>query len=210
MPELRQTRLGWLKSHDDYWWFSASYIILALVLSMWISIFWLVALVGLHALIEWKSLKMNGIHDNLGMHVFWHLKLDIMLVVFALWLGVYLESILGVLGLGHAARAGAQVGSRALALQQTIRGVAMSADEAALAAKAIWNKAKGKKEGDQEERSSLLPWRGRWGWGDRLTIGFIVLLILSILLAPFITDQAVTDVIAALANDLHPWPPGKE
>lgn len=198
--------ISWLKDHDDTWWFSTSYIVLALVLSIWISIFWLVALVGLHAIIEWQSLKVRGVDEHLAKHVAWHLKLDIVLVVFALWLGVYLDAMLGVLGLGHAARVGAQAGSRALALQQTIRGVAMSADDAALAAKAIWEKTKGKKPSSDDHVESETPWNERWALADRIIVGAGILFVLTILAAPWIISITPYEVVTSLMQDLHPWP----
>jgi hypothetical protein len=37
---------AWILQHDDRWSFIALYVSLAVVLSMWISLFWLVALVA--------------------------------------------------------------------------------------------------------------------------------------------------------------------
>lgn len=206
MDDKKNSKYSWIKSHDDQWWFSMTYIVLALILSIWISIFWLSILVGLHALLEWKALKIRGVNEHLGMHVFWHLKLDIMLVILALTVGVYLEVIMGALGLGYAVRAGVQVGSRALALQQIIQGAAVSIDEAALAARALWKSLMKKNKTEVEEVKITLPWREKWSWGDKMTFVFTGFLIMLILGAPLWTDHTMMTVIESLGQSLNPWP----
>lgn len=192
----------WILKHDDRWLFTILYVSLAVILSIAISIFWLVALVAVHAGLEWYALKHHAPHQTPGTRlkaVIWHLKLDFMLIIFALWLGVYIDVIFGLLGLGAAARAGAQVSSRVLAWQRATRGILLTLDDVAQVAKAV-------KTNQVEEEESLEPWRQPWGVGAHLTIWSSALFVLLIALAPLITEQSASQVIHALAMDLHPWP----
>ena len=203
----------WLLDHDHRITFTVIYISLALVLSMAISMFWLVAVVSVHGLIEFWSLGKQGITDHRLGRTLWHIKLDIMLVLAALWLGLYIDLLFGVAGLSAAARTGAQVSARVLAWQRAIRGVLLSVDEAALAAKAAFGNKSNHGEHGPRHRSAPpppLPWRERWGWGDRLTVGATTLFAVLILLTPVITDHSVAEALVILGEDLHPWPFGEE
>jgi hypothetical protein len=210
---LRRRLLIWVAEHDDSWLFMVLYVGLALVLSMWISMFWLVAVVVAHAVLEWYALDRRGIRDHRFGIVVWHLKLDIGLVLVALWLGLYLDTIFGLVGLGAAARAGAQTAARVVAWQRTIRGVLMTVDEAAHVVKAVAVRNGGKKHkaGPAVETAQVLaddrpPWRQPWTRGDKFAVAFTMSLVVLILLTPAFTDHTVGSMLAVLAADLHPWP----
>ena len=195
----------WLVDHDNRTTFTIIYITLALVLSMAISMFWLVAVVAAHGVIEYWSLGKQGLREHrLGLTL-WHIKLDIMLVLAALWLGLYIDLLFGVAGLSAAARTGAQVSARVVAWQRAIRGVLLTVDEAALAAKAAVG-GNGGHGGSTPGADQELPWRKRWSWGERLTIGASVVLAVLIVFSPLITDHSLTEALMILAEDLHPWP----
>jgi len=198
----------WLLEHDYRASFTVLYITLALVLSMAISMFWLVAVVAAHGVIEYWTLGKRGPADHRLGRTLWHLKLDIMLVLAALWLGLYIDLLFGIAGLGAAARTGAQVSARVVAWQRTIRGVLLSVDEAALAARA----ALGQKGGTADDmpaqrRQAPLPWRQPWSWGDRLSVASGTLFAILIMLSPLLTDHSVVEALQLLGQDLHPWPP---
>ncbi len=196
----------WLLEHDHRVSFTVLYISLALILSMAISMFWLVAVVAAHGVIEYWTLGKLGPADHRLGRTLWHIRLDIALVLAALWLGLYIDLLFGIAGLGAAARTGAQVSARVVAWQRTIRGVLLSVDEAALAAKAAMG-GKSDAPGPARRREAPLPWRQEWSWGDRLTIGSSALLFALILLTPVLTDHSAVEAIRLLAEDLHPWPP---
>lgn len=202
--------LSWVAEHDDHWLFITLYIGLALVLSMTISLFWLVAVVATHGVLEWFALERRGVRDQRLGRIFWHLKLDIGLVLVALWLGLYIDVLFGLAGLGAAARAGAQTAARAVAWQRTIRGVLVTADEAALVVKAIVTRKKGKAPADPapapEPPDPRPPWRRSWSGGDKFAVVFTSTCALLILLTPLLTDHTVGSALAVLAADLHPWP----
>lgn len=50
----------WLIEHDDRWGFTIAYITLAVVLSLMISLFWLVAVVAAHGAIEYWCLNARA------------------------------------------------------------------------------------------------------------------------------------------------------
>jgi hypothetical protein len=133
---------AWILQHDDRWSFIALYVTLAVVLSLWISLFWLVALVAVHYGFECVRQAAAGARGTEVVSLaFWEVKLDIALVLFALALSLYMNVVLGVLGLQAAARAGAaanaslRAGGRVLAWERAIRGVLLSADDAAQVAR---------------------------------------------------------------------------
>jgi len=140
MPERLRV---WILNHDDSWIFITLYVGLAVVLSLWISLFWLLVVVAGHFVLEW--IRQRHARDaGVLPEVFWELKLDIALILFALVLTLYLEVVFGVLGLqaagraGAIARVGARSGSRFAAWERTLRGLLLSADDAAqIAARAM-------------------------------------------------------------------------
>lgn len=206
---LRHRALHWIAEHDDSWLFIVLYVGLGLVLSMTISLFWLAAVVTAHGVLEWIAMGRQGIRDHRLGRVLWHLKLDIGLTLVALWLGLYLEVLFGLAGLGAAARAGAQTAARTIAWQRAIRGVLMTADEAAHVVKAVATRNGGKRpaaEPAAEPADDRPPWRRPWSRGDKFAVIFTTTWAALILLAPVLTDHTVGSVLATLAADLHPWP----
>jgi hypothetical protein len=196
---MKQTLMHWIAEHDDRWLFTILYVGLAVVLSIWISLFWLVAVVAVHGLLECVALRQRGARPRLA-DVIWHLKLDIVLVLFALWIGLYLQTLFGLAGLGPLARTGAQAGARFLAWQRALRGVLMTVDDAAQVARAVAMR----RGGTATAVSGHDP--ERWTRGDRLTLTFGALFLSLIVLAPWLTEHDIASALAAVAADLHPWP----
>lgn len=207
---MRSRLLAWVAEHDDSWFFILLYVGLGLVLSMTISLFWLAAVVMAHGVLEWLAMSRRGIRDHRPGRVLWHLKLDIGLTLVALWLGLYIEVLFGMAGLGATARAGAQTAARTIAWQRAIRGTLMTADEAAHVVKAI--ATRGGKKGPARPAPAVtddrLPWRRPWSRGDKFAVIFTTTWAVLILLAPVLTDHTVSSALAVLAADLHPWPAG--
>jgi hypothetical protein len=113
---VSQTSLiNWVLSHDEKIGFIFFYIGLSLILSLALGLFWLLLIVFLHWVLELvvHSYKSNNFFFALG-NSFWEIKLDIGLVLMALWLAVYLDFIFGIAGLGVAARSVAQIGNHTL------------------------------------------------------------------------------------------------
>lgn len=196
----------WLLEHDYRPSFTVLYISLALILSMAISMFWLVAVVAAHGMLEYWAMGRTGPNDLRLGRTLWHIRLDILLVLAALWLGLYIDLLFGVAGLGAAARTGAQVSARVIAWQRAIRGALLTVDEAALAAKAAFGGKGGGAPKARTRRSEPPPWRQAWSWADRLIVATTAILAVLILLTPVLTDHSLTEALAILADDLHPWP----
>lgn len=216
----------WILQHDESWLFVGLYVALAVVLSIWISLFWLVAVISVHALFEWirQSAQFES-KPRIAAEALWEIKLDIALILFALALALYMEIILGVLGLQSAARLGAaaRTGSRALAWERALRGVLLSLDDAAQVARAFFRQDA--KNGDAENGpapqetapETSIPktapdapeknaWARPWGWGDKIAIGLGAICLLLMLLSPALTLHTPGSALATLAAELHPWP----
>lgn len=206
---MRRRFLLWVAEHDDSWLFTVLYIGLAVVLSIAISLFWLVAVVAAHGVLEWFALERQGIRDRRLGRVLWHLKLDIALVLFALWLGLYVEVLFGLAGLGAAARTGAQATARFVAWQRAIRGVLLTVDDAAQVARAVvarqGNNARNG-GGESDSGGTRPPWRQPWSQGDKFSVAFGAVWAVLILAAPMFTDHTLASALATMAVDLHPWP----
>ncbi len=198
---------SWLADHDERWTFTFLYIGLAVVLSLLISLFWLVAVVAVHGLIEYWALGRQGSRDQRLARVLWHVKLDIALVLFALALAVYIDVLFGLAGLSAAARTGAQATARFIAWQRAIRGVLLTVDDAALVARSmIGNATRSGADQSAIQAPAGLPWQGRWGAGDWISVCLGAVSAGMLLAAPWLTGQEAMEVIALLASELHPWP----
>lgn len=136
-------------------------------------------------------------------HVLLHLKLDIVLVIFALWLAVYFESIFGLLGLSAASRTAAQGGARFLAWQKSIKGALMTVDDAAQLARGVMRvraKTGIQEDTENDEANKSL---GKTDW---LIISSGIAMSLGIALASFIIDTSYNDVLNIFINELTPIP----
>lgn len=128
----------WVRDHDERWTFVFLYLGLAVGLSVFVSLFWLVIVAGAHFLLECarQSHYREGRVEVVG-HALWEVKLDVGLVLLALTLVLYIDVVLGLLGLQSAARAaavtraGARLGSRAAAWERNIRTFLLTVDEMA-------------------------------------------------------------------------------
>ncbi|MBA2665015.1 MAG: hypothetical protein H0U74_22200 [Bradymonadaceae bacterium] len=230
MQNSKEAIRQWILGHDDSWAFIICYIALAVVLTIWISLFWLIVVVGVHALFEWVCQHeldddILGIVSRIG----WELKLDAALIIFALCLGVYMDVLLGMVGLGAAARAGVQGGARFAVWQNVLHGTLMTVDDAAQVARMVAGR-KSRADGDAGEDGELDilagpsigelaepiepppswskwgGWVGRWSKGDWFALGFAVLCTILLVIAPTLTDHDTASVLASIAHDLHPWP----
>jgi hypothetical protein len=147
---------AWIINHDDKWLFVVLYIGLSVILSIWISLFWLVAVIGVHFCLEYYRQKhlRSGLFNILS-ETFWELKLDFALILFAMALALYMDIILGIVGIGSVSRlslfgrvgsrlgvrTSVQAGVKALprfaGWQRTVRGLFLSLDDIAQVLRAI-------------------------------------------------------------------------
>ncbi|NCC31082.1 MAG: hypothetical protein EOM24_03550 [Chloroflexia bacterium] len=142
----------WILEHDDSLIFNLLYLGLALILSMTLGLFWLIAVVGIHAILEVTRQYYRSSRWGFAVaETIWELKLDLALILFAFVLAVYLDYIFGIAGLSAGSRAVAQTagqasraGSRVVLWQRLIRGFFLSLDDIALAIRAFAGRLRGK------------------------------------------------------------------
>jgi hypothetical protein len=175
-PLLAPGRLGpfgsWARRHDDSWLFVVIYIGLAIGLSLFVSLFWLVVVGVFHLVLELvRQAYYRRSRTSVFLHAWWEIKMDVGLILLAVTLVLYLEVVLGLLGLQSAARAAgatrlahagaggggrvAQAGARAApragaaggAIEQWVRGFLLTIDEIARVAYATLVVRKKKEDG---------------------------------------------------------------
>lgn len=211
--KLRQ----WILSHDDRWLFIVPYIALAVILSVVLSLFWLIVVVAVHFVLEilrqrfLAELREEKVHFlTLALRSVWEIKLDIGLIIFALALALYMEIVLGVVGLGAAARgtamAGTRVASRFGVIQQALRAFLLSVDDLAQVARVVVKRRKGETTAEEVKEDEISDGRIRPGRGDYMILSFIAICSLLIVLAPVLTDQPVEAVLAQIGEELAPFP----
>jgi len=215
-PARRPVR-EWILHHDDRWSFTIAYVGSAVVLSIWLGLFWLGVVMAAHGALEWiRQRAADPAFPGVLARVTWEMKLDAALFLFALALAVYMDVVLGAAGLGgasrmvaHTASRGLRSGARLAGWVRTLRGVLLSLDDAALLAKAAVgggsaDAAKGQGQVDQDEGHPLRPWRS-WGTGDHVAVWMGAVFLLLILVAPWVLpDGSVWEVANTILQELHP------
>jgi hypothetical protein len=203
----------WVLAHDDSWLFIAPYIGLAVLLSLMISLFWLLVVVGAHAALEWYvHWREHPSVPHTVARVAWEIKLDLALILFALALAVYMDYIMGAAGLSAAARAGArgvQATGRMIAWQRGLRAVLLTLDDAAQVTRAAISsgqKAAAAIPAPEVPKRGWGGWVAPWTVGDWVSIAIGVVCLVALAVAPLATGLAPAEVLAKLVAELHPWP----
>lgn len=202
----------WILNHDDSWIFTVLYIGSAVVLSIAISLFWLLAVLAAHFVLEWirqRTCAPKGVLWRTA----WHLKLDLALVLLALVLAVYMEMVLGVLGLGGAIRAAAQAGPKLAGWSRVLRGVLLSVDDMAQVARTagrLTQKCSSRGEqaaaDPQADILDLHPWR-RPKFGDCVAIFIGIGSLAMILVAPLLLpEMSSSGLLEIMVEEFHPFP----
>ena len=230
MPEIAETTeptqasglRQWIEEHDESWIFVVVYLGLAVGLSVFVSLFWLVVVAALHLGLEVirQAFYRNGAQE-IALHALWEIKLDVGLILLALSLVLYVEVVLGILGIQSATRAaaatrvGARVGARAAAWERNLRTFLLTVDEMVRVGYAAAMLRRKRRKGGAETVSPDLPrlaapprapWSRRWGIGDRFGIGMVIAGIFLIGLAPLLTSYDVPGAVAILLEELRPFP----
>lgn len=101
----KQKVYQWIKEHDNQKVFIIGYIGLALLLSTFISLFWLIFVVLIHGIFEYIKYKSMGNSLRVTfLNVCWELKMDFALILFAFVIHLYIGFILGIAGLSGLAK----------------------------------------------------------------------------------------------------------
>lgn len=230
MEGRKQRLITWIHKHDDCWYFLIAYIGLAVILSTFISLFWLVVIVALHA--GFEIIKISNETNNKAIllkKVLWELKLDIALIFFSFVIHLYMGFVMGVAGIGGmsrlgagAARAGsataratsatartiqsgARVAPRFVIIQRTIRAGLMMLDEAILVLRGFFlgDKTKREKKSSKTKKAK----ERQWSFGDWFTISLGAISIILILFAPILTEHnTYIRVMHEVLEELRPFP----
>lgn len=161
VPTLRE----WVRDHDEKWLFVVLYLGLAVGLSVLVSLFWLLVVAVLHLILELvRQAHYRDGKVNVALHALWEVKLDVALILLALTLVLYIEVVLGLLGIqsvGRAvavSRAGSRVATRAAAWERNLRTFLLTVDEMARVAHAgvmLRKKRREKMEGSEISSADL-------------------------------------------------------
>lgn len=134
VPTLRE----WVRDHDEKWLFVVLYLGLAVGLSVLVSLFWLLVVAVLHLILELaRQAHYREGKVTVLLHALWEVKLDVALILLALTLVLYIEVVLGLLGVQSAgravavSRAGSRVATRAAAWERNLRTFLLTVDEMA-------------------------------------------------------------------------------
>lgn len=218
----------WVRYHDERWSFVLLYLGLAVGLSVFVSLFWLLVVAGLHFALECgrQAHHREGRMEVLT-QALWEIKLDVGLVLLALTLVLYIDVVLGLLGIQSAARAaavtraGARIGSRAAAWERNIRTFLLTVDELARLVYAAVMVRKGDRgaaiAGAKHRHSPGEPvveppmatpglgWRGGWGMGDRVGLLLVGSGVVLLIAAPLLTPHDWGTAAAAIMAELTPF-----
>ncbi len=228
--------LNWVADHDNKKAFIFLYISISLVLSIAISLFWLLFAVLIHLAFELisQSRKQESFMSILTESL-WETKLDFALVMFAWWLAVYLDFIFGVAGIGVAARMGVQTASRtsqvggkiiqssakATAWGRIIRAILLSLDDVGNAMKSVYqNKASKMRnkpipeinfEHTSQNKPNKKPttkssWFIKWQIIDYVGVALFFICLLLITLAPFLIGVELKELYKITIEEFHPLP----
>jgi hypothetical protein len=211
---------NWVHEHDQRWSFVLAYLGLAVVLSVLVSLFWLVMVAGIHFLLECirQALLRRGRTPDVVAHALWEVKLDIGLVLLALTLAVYVDVVFGLLGLQSAARAGAvaragvRLGSRAAAWERNLRTFLLTVDEMVRLGYGFLMVKRGARKGRRPEKpvleseTALRPWTYRWRISDKIAMALITVAALMLVAAPFVTANGFSGTLTLLLSQLRPFP----
>ncbi|TAL40320.1 MAG: hypothetical protein EPN97_00070 [Alphaproteobacteria bacterium] len=193
----------WVHEHDDRLSFILFYFGGAVLLGVFMNLFWVTALMMLHFAIEIPSNIMRRAEAPVR-DALWHIKFDIGLILFSLVIAVYMSKILAVLGITQAVRAtraveGVRVLTRAKVIEGAIRAFMMSIDDAVGLMSRIHRGRKGLKKPPKKPAAWRNPDAGDW-----CSLGFSFVQIILLLLAPLLTEHDVFDIGQIIAMEMTP------
>lgn len=213
---MKNRLIDWLKNHDERWSFILLYAGGAVVLSIYMSLFWVAMLMLVHLFLE--LMRHVSVRAPLPvLHSLWHVKLDIGLLLFALVVALYADTVMALLGLGQAARAtqavrGVQMATRFGIIERSMRVVLLTIDDVGLLLRGAL-KGVGRGRGATVSAPAHLsidpaaeavhPWQD-FSIGDRLSLGFGLSCAALILLAPALTGMGGVGVAETLLGEMTP------
>ncbi|WP_157370623.1 hypothetical protein [Vulgatibacter incomptus] len=178
------------------------------------SLFWLLVLVGVHFALELLRQRRLQARNPIRTAL-WEIKLDGALLLLSLTLAIYMDVVVGILGLRVAARAGSTV-ARASArfefLRRSIRTVLLMLDDLVRIAGFIVAAA-GIRRGERDVPDETSPHfddprpSGGWTWGDRFAVGLAMVSGALLISSPWLAGHGMEGIWAIALRELHPFPP---
>jgi hypothetical protein len=209
----------WLRDHDDQWPFVVMYLGASVVLSIFISLFWLLFVIAIHFAFEcYRQSHYIRDRNSVLLHALWEVKLDIGLAALAFAVALYVDVIMGLLGIQSAARLAqaARVGARAAAWERNLRTFLLTIDEITRVSHAAYTlgmrrqrRGSGKpavRPAAAVPRSDVPSWRREWGWADRIGIALVSVAVSLIVLAPTLTPHDLAGSLSVILQQLRPFP----
>jgi hypothetical protein len=194
------------------------YLGASVILSIFISLFWLLFVIAIHFGFECYR-QSHYIRDrrNVLLHALWEVKLDIGLAALAFAVALYVDVIMGLLGIQSATRVAqaARVGARAAAWERNLRTFLLTIDEITRVSHAAYTLGLRHRRGGKSQGAAIVPavaradvpaWRGRWGWGDRIGLALVTVGLTLIVLAPLLTPHDVAGSLMVILEQLKPFP----
>ncbi len=170
---------------------------------MFVSLFWLIPITMAHLTLEIVTSK-SGTFKEKFYHGLSHIKLDIVLIIFALWLTIYFEAIFGAVGLSATTRAVAQGGTRFFIWQETIRGILMSLDDMTRLAKGVI-RVRNRNKNNNVEKEEIVEEQHGFSKGDYFIIALGLIFSTTLIFAPYIIDIDYANLLSALKEQLRPY-----
>lgn len=199
---------GWIVEHDERRSFVLPYLLLSVAFSLFVSLFWLVVLVGIHLGLELARARRLQLEPALP-RALWEIKLDLGLLLLALSMAIYMDVAFGILGLGASARAGAavaRVGGRANLIRRAVRALFLVLDDIVRVLGVVVAARGVRESGRPATPDTSPPWLGEWGWGDRIALGLLAAVLLLLGLSPWLSGHALPEILGIVAAELHPFP----
>lgn len=208
-----KSAVDWIREHDDRLSFVILYIGGAIILSIWLNLFWVIVLMLVHFALEIVRGHLLEARRPL-LHAIWEVKLDIALVLFALVVALYAEHVLAVLGLGQAARAGQaatrgiQFANRFAVIERALRVIVLTMDDVARLFQAAI-KFRSRKTAPEPQLAAVpggeVTEPQGLQTGDVVTLTFGALCLALILLMPTLVGTEPDEVGRMILEEVSPY-----
>lgn len=205
----------WIIEHDDRMSFTLVYVTAAVMLSIFMNLFWVAALMLGHLGLEITRHKILD-HRYPLLQALWDVKLDIALVLFALVVVLYSEMIFGLLGLGQATRAsravtGVKLLTRVTIIERAVKVFFLTVDDLSRVTHLLIKSLRRKRPVildtplHLQEHEEHLP-DGKISAGDIFALAFGAICIVLIIASAFILPNGLVESLSIIFTELHPFP----
>ncbi len=218
--------IAWIADHDEKRLFLVGYVGLTLLLTIGISLFWLIFLVSIHFFFEVVKKYCDGAKDTSRILTWsaWDIKFDLALVTMALVLVVFTEISFGVAGVAGLSRfsgvmarfSGASRGVlpiKDLILAFRIICTRKLDRRNVMQRKLRWSKMQQEAGRDAIKKADCLrlsshryPWQMPWSLTSKIVVGVIVFNLGLVAVVMIFGETPFSEWGPAILNELHPWP----